>query len=452
MLQVLLSFGGIDALIPLIIIVIIIGAAAGLTRKFDFLEFLGISTFLGAGRGFGGRGAITGKTAYGRRAGSALSGSGKKFAGKMGGKTVTTMLMTRVGGSTQGAKTRFNRNIERQKALGTTKELQTPKPTGKGVNLAVKVGRGVALATGTSWIVRGIWGESQPKNPEVHKNYPGLVGTKAEPGYVRHTYRSRAGGGLPEGSAAGAGGTTPKFFDELSDLKARRPAIGERYNKQMALLKDRYDSETDPLTKRKMEREALRLRNAAITEDALVGRQIVRLEKAKDRWESAMTNYRTDPEGLYKSTNRELTKIQHMAYDKGKSVSEHLKRLQALEEPDKPKVGHTYVGMGDEREKTARKMERTERINDITERAGPYYKAGLGAVTAGGYTAYNSVGNLAKKVQQIKEERNKEWNERRMTKDEINEAREKAEEEEREERLSKIRPMVYIKRPKPSKK
>jgi hypothetical protein len=63
LIQILLSFGYIDALVPLLIIMILIAAAAGLTRGWDALKLFGIETLVGAG-GIAGKGSLTRKSAY----------------------------------------------------------------------------------------------------------------------------------------------------------------------------------------------------------------------------------------------------------------------------------------------------------------------------------------------------------------------------------------------------
>jgi hypothetical protein len=47
----ILSIGAINALVPILVIIILIGAAAGLTRGFSFLDLFSIGTFMGMGSG-----------------------------------------------------------------------------------------------------------------------------------------------------------------------------------------------------------------------------------------------------------------------------------------------------------------------------------------------------------------------------------------------------------------
>ncbi|MGC8628928.1 MAG: zinc ribbon domain-containing protein [Candidatus Micrarchaeia archaeon] len=63
MLEVLLSFGAVNALIPIIIIVILILAAAGLTRGYDLFAAFGIGTLIGIG-GSAQKGSLVGRNPY----------------------------------------------------------------------------------------------------------------------------------------------------------------------------------------------------------------------------------------------------------------------------------------------------------------------------------------------------------------------------------------------------
>jgi hypothetical protein len=75
--QVMLSFGYIDALIPLLIIIVLIAAAAGLIRKWEVFELFGIEVL--AGLGGGGKGSLAKKTAYGSKISQPARGQ-KMFA------------------------------------------------------------------------------------------------------------------------------------------------------------------------------------------------------------------------------------------------------------------------------------------------------------------------------------------------------------------------------------
>lgn len=83
---VVLSFNAVYTLIPIIIIVILIGAGAGLSRNTDFFALMGFGTIIGAARPGGGRvGKGFGSTKYGGSAGKRASFKKKKQ--KKGQKT-----------------------------------------------------------------------------------------------------------------------------------------------------------------------------------------------------------------------------------------------------------------------------------------------------------------------------------------------------------------------------
>ena len=62
LMHLVLSLGDVDALIPIIIILILIAAAGGLTRGFDIFSLFGLGTL--AGIGLGSRGSMAKRTAY----------------------------------------------------------------------------------------------------------------------------------------------------------------------------------------------------------------------------------------------------------------------------------------------------------------------------------------------------------------------------------------------------
>ncbi len=69
------------------VIIILMAAAAGLTRGYDILKIFGIGTMAGvAGAGLAGRGSMLGKTAFSKAPTKAL-GSGRRFAGAAGSLT-----------------------------------------------------------------------------------------------------------------------------------------------------------------------------------------------------------------------------------------------------------------------------------------------------------------------------------------------------------------------------
>ncbi|VVB76828.1 Uncharacterised protein [uncultured archaeon] len=63
LLPIALTFGSINALVPLLIIIILIGAAAGMTRGYDIFNVFGISFI--AGIGSGNKGSLRGASAFG---------------------------------------------------------------------------------------------------------------------------------------------------------------------------------------------------------------------------------------------------------------------------------------------------------------------------------------------------------------------------------------------------
>lgn len=58
----ILSVGAINALVPILVIVVLIGAAAGLTRGFSFLDLFAVGTFMGMGPKSGARASMSRST------------------------------------------------------------------------------------------------------------------------------------------------------------------------------------------------------------------------------------------------------------------------------------------------------------------------------------------------------------------------------------------------------
>ncbi|MGC8676448.1 MAG: hypothetical protein ACP5T3_02955 [Candidatus Micrarchaeia archaeon] len=82
--SVLLSFGAVNALIPIMIIIILIAAAAGLMRGYDLFAIFGISTLVGAGS-MTKKGSVLGRSPYmafskNLNLGGRVPGVGAKFA------------------------------------------------------------------------------------------------------------------------------------------------------------------------------------------------------------------------------------------------------------------------------------------------------------------------------------------------------------------------------------
>lgn len=72
LMHLILSLGDIDALIPIIIILILIAAAGGLTRGFDIFSLFGLGTL--AGIGLGSKGSMAKRTAYDKSPGKYKAG------------------------------------------------------------------------------------------------------------------------------------------------------------------------------------------------------------------------------------------------------------------------------------------------------------------------------------------------------------------------------------------
>ncbi|MGC8676488.1 MAG: hypothetical protein ACP5T3_03175, partial [Candidatus Micrarchaeia archaeon] len=70
MLAILLSFGAVNALIPIMVIIILIAAAAGLTRGYNLFEIFGIGAIAGLGSAAK-KGSIIGRSPYGSVANTA---------------------------------------------------------------------------------------------------------------------------------------------------------------------------------------------------------------------------------------------------------------------------------------------------------------------------------------------------------------------------------------------
>ena len=85
---VVLSFGGVYAFVPIVIIVILIAAAAGLSRGTSIFSAFGIGAIIGLGGSFGsgGRGKALHKQGYGGRAAQRNLAKGKVRGRKLSGK------------------------------------------------------------------------------------------------------------------------------------------------------------------------------------------------------------------------------------------------------------------------------------------------------------------------------------------------------------------------------
>jgi hypothetical protein len=348
MLEVLLSFGGIEALIPLMIVVILIGAAAGLTRKFDFLAFLGISTLAGVGSGFSGRGSIKGKSGYGRTAGGALAGKApvksKVLVGK-GLKKAKDAMQTR-------KQMKQERDLAMADALGTaTTWVTKPKIEDKAAQMAPhKYGRVrmvlgyLPSIAGMSWIAGLAYGRKK------HETKRGRLTTVVNPtggatitreGRIRPVYGRTRGGTNDQdqqtaGEAAGAEGAgtaTPAFVKELSGLEEKRKKLNDEYNKKAKEIADkraRLENISDEnarwrrrlesdARKRRLESDARKLRSDVELENAVLEKRIEKLKNAKREWYDALALYAQKQAGTTRDqTEKRLKEIQKEASgDKG---------------------------------------------------------------------------------------------------------------------------------------
>ncbi|MDE1854723.1 MAG: hypothetical protein KGH57_00145 [Candidatus Micrarchaeota archaeon] len=196
MLPIVLSFGAIYALIPLLIIIILIAAAAGISRGYDIFSIFGIGVLAGIGgaasRGGKATGSIAGKTAYKGRAGSVLvRPMGKSIAGKMLGKGVAgTAGKIKGVGNTIKAKQLANDLKSMQKGG----ELST---SNLGKAQGVKLAAGAVLAVGALHNVglrllgSGAYGRAAKKFEEARQRND--TKKMQEWGYKMNQWRERHG-------------------------------------------------------------------------------------------------------------------------------------------------------------------------------------------------------------------------------------------------------------------
>ena len=86
-----LSLGAINAMIPILVILILLVASAGLNRGYSLFNFFGLSTL--AGINPGGKASIAGKTGFGFP-GAGFVGGGGKLPGMLGGKAAARLKGT----------------------------------------------------------------------------------------------------------------------------------------------------------------------------------------------------------------------------------------------------------------------------------------------------------------------------------------------------------------------
>lgn len=130
---VLLSIGAINALVPILIILILIAASAGLTRGWDAFSMFGISAL--AGIGSPSRGMLARRSAFTGSAGYSSAGSMRTLVGYAHGKAQAGIRNLYV-----RAQTRQQASAIVAKAMGMAKPAPAPKATapamvGKGANV-----------------------------------------------------------------------------------------------------------------------------------------------------------------------------------------------------------------------------------------------------------------------------------------------------------------------------
>jgi hypothetical protein len=205
MLPVILSFGAIDALVPLIIIIILIAAAGGLTRGFDMLKFFGIETLAGIGAGAAAKGSLLKKTAFTKKAGQALVGKGGKTTGKLYSPGKATA-------------SKINRTIARNAAF--KKELETlgVKAAGNKQSRLLNMLKGFAVKLGGPTVKAGRVVAPVSVLGGVAGAKAVAAGTRAGIRALRGRRRSRQKVNVTNlGMAAGP---TP-FSNELNNLKGK---------------------------------------------------------------------------------------------------------------------------------------------------------------------------------------------------------------------------------------
>ena len=358
MLEVLLSFGGIEALIPLIIVVILIGAAAGLTRKFDFLSFLGISAFAGAGSGFAGRGSIKGKSAYGRLAGRMLADKAPVKAKALWGK--------------QQKRMQTNSQMKQERMQGMNGAPGTaqaggggPKTPNTGKQLAqqkygrVKMVLGyLPSVAGLSWMSGLAYGRKGQKYGRGRlvvkvKQTGGAVLTKegqVRPGYGKFKDRIR-NRGQPTPPPQAAGAAAPAFVEELSSE-----------DKYANLGNGGGDSERKEL----LNRNAVRLWSLKEHENAVINKRIKKLKNYYDILNVKREATNAEIKGAY----RQLVLKYHPDVNKSRDAETHFKEINEAYEVLVDKVARqTY-----DTKQRARDRRRREKENAREKQEGKQAK------------------------------------------------------------------------------
>lgn len=115
MIQILLSFGGLDALFPLLIILILVAAAASISRGYDIFSLLGIGVLAGVGRGAGSKGTFAHASAYRGKMGWMISST---FETKSAAGKIARQKVDKAGGAA-GAK--VHTDLETRRAVNVAK-------------------------------------------------------------------------------------------------------------------------------------------------------------------------------------------------------------------------------------------------------------------------------------------------------------------------------------------
>jgi hypothetical protein len=221
MLPVILSFGAIDALVPLIIIIILIAAAGGLTRGFDMLKFFGIETLAGIGMGAAAKGSLLRKTAFTKKAGQALVGKGGKTTGKLFSPG-------------KAAASKINRRIARNAAFEKELEALGVKYAGKKQSRLLNMLKGFAVKLGGPAVKAG-------RVVAPVSVLGGVAGAKAVAAGTRAGIRALRGrrGSRQKVNVTNLGkvaGPTP-FSDELNELKNLKDLQEKLANRRRALAR-----------------------------------------------------------------------------------------------------------------------------------------------------------------------------------------------------------------------
>ena len=232
-LPIVLTFGAIYALVPVLIILILIAAAAGLTRGYDILKIFGIGTLAGvAGTGLSGRGSMIGKTSLSKAAVKA-KGAGRIF-GVQAGRLAKPAV-----GRLAGRSTRVNASKNEKEAMWSRVLTQrgTYKKPGPGVgarlrgslsNVQQKMGPAGRVLGGAGKVTGGMVKMA-------------ISGGKFEKKIGKGTLTIKHGGSLPVGrtilggvaTAVGAemgyGSQEAKVPPKRSAIKAEKDNLAARY-------------------------------------------------------------------------------------------------------------------------------------------------------------------------------------------------------------------------------